>query len=254
MKSRQIKTTNMKMMNRQFWAGIVLFFAIFISPSHARKNYKILVVGDVSVGKTSFIQRYVKEKFEHQYKATIGVDFIAKRVKQGDREFVLNFWDIAGQDRFASMMRVYYQNAQAAFVLFDTTQEETFEGAEYWKANIDAKVWRPFSQKPIPVILLATKTDLAKADSKDELHPAFSEGFLEKMKKACEEHDFRAWYGISSKDNTGIDQAMNKMIEILTSEGDDDYFVEQNQSSFISDRVKLDTNDKVLPGCDGCNG
>eukprot|EP00730_Choanoeca_flexa_P015707 TRINITY_DN7274_c0_g1_i1.p1 TRINITY_DN7274_c0_g1~~TRINITY_DN7274_c0_g1_i1.p1 ORF type:complete len:178 (+),score=46.18 TRINITY_DN7274_c0_g1_i1:94-627(+) len=124
--------------------------------------FKVLVVGDIGTGKTSIIKRYVHSMFSSHYKATIGVDFALKVINLDEDTVVrLQLWDIAGQERFGNMTRVYYKEAVGAFIVFDVTRVSTFEAVQKWKADIDNKVFLPDGSK-IPVVLLANKCDLAK--------------------------------------------------------------------------------------------
>jgi len=166
--------------------------------------FKCLVVGEIGVGKSSVIRRYAHGVFSMHYKATIGVDFALRVINWDDNTVVrMQLWDIAGQERFGNMTRVYYKEAVAAFVVFDVTRVGTFDAVAKWKADIDAKVQLP-NGKPIPVVLLANKCDLAQkegpvADSKQ-------------MDKYCEENGFVAWFETSAKDNINIDQAANFLV------------------------------------------
>jgi len=165
--------------------------------------YKILVVGDIGTGKTSIIKRYVHNIFSLHYKATIGVDF-ALKVIQWEQDIVvrLQLWDIAGQERFGNMTRVYYKEAVGALVVFDVTRVSTFEAVNKWKSDIDAKVVLP-DGKPIPVVLLANKCDLAK------------EGLVknkQQMDQFCEEKGFIGWFETSAKENLNIDKACKFLV------------------------------------------
>jgi len=115
--------------------------------------YKVLVVGELGSGKTSIIKRYVHQFFSQHYRATIGVDFALKVLRwDSDTVVRLQLWDIAGQERFGSMTRVYYKEAVGAFVVFDVTRSATLEAVPKWKADLDSKVacqmvdlYQPFS-------------------------------------------------------------------------------------------------------------
>eukprot|EP00730_Choanoeca_flexa_P015708 TRINITY_DN7274_c0_g1_i2.p1 TRINITY_DN7274_c0_g1~~TRINITY_DN7274_c0_g1_i2.p1 ORF type:complete len:211 (+),score=71.51 TRINITY_DN7274_c0_g1_i2:94-726(+) len=165
--------------------------------------FKVLVVGDIGTGKTSIIKRYVHSMFSSHYKATIGVDFALKVINLDEDTVVrLQLWDIAGQERFGNMTRVYYKEAVGAFIVFDVTRVSTFEAVQKWKADIDNKVFLPDGSK-IPVVLLANKCDLAK------------EGLVKNaqaMDKYCEEKGFAAWYETSAKDNLNIDDAAQSLV------------------------------------------
>jgi len=166
--------------------------------------FKVLVVGDIGTGKTSIIKRFVHNIFSMHYKSTIGVDFALKVINWDSKTIVrLPLWDIAGQERFGNMTRVYYKEAVGAFVVFDVTRINTFEAVQKWKNDIDAKVTLPPDDSPIPVVLLANKCDLAK------------EGFARnaaQMDKYCEEHGFVGWEETSAKDNINIDKAAKFLV------------------------------------------
>jgi len=122
--------------------------------------FKVLVIGELGSGKTSLIKRYVHDFFTQHYRATIGVDFALKVVHHNDHTLVrLQLWDIAGQERFGNMTRVYYRDAAAAFVVFDLTRIATFEAAAKWKDDLDMKVVTGDGSR-VPAILLANKCDL----------------------------------------------------------------------------------------------
>jgi Ras-related protein Rab-32 len=106
--------------------------------------FKVLVVGDIGTGKTSIIKRYVHSIFSNHYKATIGVDFALKMINLDNETVVrLQLWDIAGQERFGNMTRVYYKEALGALIVFDVTRVSTFEAVQKWKNDIDSKVLGP---------------------------------------------------------------------------------------------------------------
>lgn len=119
--------------------------------------YKILVIGELGTGKTSFIKRYVHQFFSQNYRATIGVDFALKVLHWDQNTIVrLQLWDIAGQERFGNMTRVYYKEAVGAFIVYDVTRNATFDCVSKWKQDLDSKVQLP-DGSPIPCILLANK-------------------------------------------------------------------------------------------------
>jgi len=171
--------------------------------------YKILVVGDIGTGKTSIIKRFVHNIFSSHYKSTIGVDFALKVLHWDPHtEVRLQLWDIAGQERFGNMTRVYYKEAVGAFVVFDVTRQATFDAVAQWKADIDAKVtWGP-ENSPIPVVLLVNKCDLGR------------ENFVKteaELNDYCKQHGFIGWYETSAKENKGIDVAAKALVEYILS-------------------------------------
>eukprot|EP01091_Cochliopodium_minus_P005113 TRINITY_DN15092_c0_g1_i1.p1 TRINITY_DN15092_c0_g1~~TRINITY_DN15092_c0_g1_i1.p1 ORF type:complete len:217 (+),score=53.23 TRINITY_DN15092_c0_g1_i1:327-977(+) len=167
--------------------------------------YKVLVVGDIGTGKTSIIKRFVHNIFSMHYKSTIGVDFALKVINWDPKTIVrLQLWDIAGQERFGNMTRVYYKEAVGAFVVFDITRVATFEAVVKWKNDIDVKVTLP-DDRPIPVVLLANKCDVGTKEGPGKNS--------EEMQKFCEEHGFSGWFETSAKNNIGIDEAAKFLVQ-----------------------------------------
>ncbi|NXD71706.1 RAB32 protein, partial [Eolophus roseicapillus] len=169
--------------------------------------FKVLVIGELGVGKTSIIKRYVHQLFSQHYRATIGVDFALKVINWDSKTLVrLQLWDIAGQERFGNMTRVYYKEAVGAFVVFDVTRGSTFEAVLKWKHDLDSKVLLP-NGSPIPVVLLANKCDQKKDSSQNP----------SQMDQFCREGGFVGWFETSAKDNINIDEAARFLVEnILT--------------------------------------
>ncbi|XP_078382997.1 ras-related protein Rab-38-like [Oculina patagonica] len=172
--------------------------------------FKVLVIGDLGVGKTSIIKRYVHQFFSVHYRATIGVDFALKVINwDPDTLIRLQLWDIAGQERFGNMTRVYYKEAVGAFIVFDVTRASTFEAVQKWKNDLDSKVMLP-NGSPIPVVLLANKCDQAK------------EGLVNnasQMDEYCSDKGFISWFETSAKEDINISEAAKYLVsKILENE------------------------------------
>ncbi|XP_030560547.1 mediator of RNA polymerase II transcription subunit 15 isoform X1 [Drosophila novamexicana] len=176
-----------------------------MSPSGEKREhlYKILVIGELGTGKTSFIKRYVHQFFSQNYRATIGVDFALKVLHWDANTIVrLQLWDIAGQERFGNMTRVYYKEAVGAFIVFDVTRSGTFDCVSKWKEDLDSKVQLP-DGSPIPCILLANKCDQEK------------QGIVtqpERMDEYVRENGFAGWFETSAKENINIDEAARALV------------------------------------------
>uniref|UniRef100_A0A8C1T596 Ras-related protein Rab n=1 Tax=Cyprinus carpio TaxID=7962 RepID=A0A8C1T596_CYPCA len=171
--------------------------------------FKVLVIGELGVGKTSIIKRYVHQLFSQHYRATIGVDFALKVLHWDSKTLVrLQLWDIAGQERFGNMTRVYYKEAVGAFVVFDVTRGSTFEAVSKWKHDLDSKV-KLANGNPIPSVLLANKCDQKKDGSNNSTI----------MDNFCKEAGFLGWFETSAKTTMKaaiLDQVF-KMVDILHS-------------------------------------
>lgn len=179
--------------------------------------FKVLVIGDASTGKTSFIKRYVHQFFSRAYKATIGVDFALKNILVDDKTLVrLQLWDIAGQDRFASMTRPYYKDAFGAFIVFDASNPLTFESVSKWKQDLDNKVSLS-DESNVPCLLLANKCDLVDINSDDE----------RELSEFAEANGFIGYCYTSPKNNINIESSVlmlvEKVLEKARNLDDDDY-------------------------------
>ena len=102
-------------------------------------QYKILVLGESSVGKTSLLVRYTEDKFENTVQ-TIGVDVKNKYVMYENKKIQLELWDTAGQERFKGIAQNYFRAANGVILVFDITNKESFNKLKFWinegKTNI----------------------------------------------------------------------------------------------------------------------
>ena len=101
--------------------------------------YKILAIGDSSVGKTSLLRRYVSNQFSPTQEVTVGCDFqtVYTTVPQTDEYVKLQLWDCAGQERFRSVMKTVYRNTRALLYVFDITSRASFDSLARWNGEID---------------------------------------------------------------------------------------------------------------------
>jgi len=93
---------------------------------------KVLLLGESSVGKTSIFQRYAKDEFVEEYKATIGADFFSKDVTVDGREVILQMWDTAGQERYKSLGATFYRGSDACMVVYDVCDKSSFDALTDW--------------------------------------------------------------------------------------------------------------------------
>uniref|UniRef100_A0A8C1E5V6 Ras-related protein Rab-36 n=1 Tax=Cyprinus carpio carpio TaxID=630221 RepID=A0A8C1E5V6_CYPCA len=96
------------------------------------KMSKAVVVGDLNVGKTCLINRFCKDVFERDYKATIGVDFEIERFEISGLPFSLQIWDTAGQEKFKCIASAYYRGAQVIITVFDMADIKSLEHTQQW--------------------------------------------------------------------------------------------------------------------------
>ncbi|XP_061438569.1 EF-hand calcium-binding domain-containing protein 4B isoform X3 [Rhineura floridana] len=119
--------------------------------------FKIVVVGNSSVGKTSFLKRFCEDHFSPGTAATVGVDYSMKTVPVDDNQVLLQFWDTAGQERYRSITKQFFRKADGVIVMYDITARDTFTAVKQWLVSIEEAIG-----ENIPVLLLGNKTDNAK--------------------------------------------------------------------------------------------
>ena len=119
-------------------------------------RFKILLLGDSAVGKTTLVNKFIQGKFSADYKMTIGVDIMTKTLNIDGTEVVLSIWDIAGQDRFRSFRSVFYRGASGALVVFDLTRLSSFQNLDRWVSEL-----LEFVGRRIPLVFIGNKADLA---------------------------------------------------------------------------------------------
>ncbi|XP_042011399.1 ras-related protein RABA5b-like [Salvia splendens] len=94
--------------------------------------FKIVVIGDSAVGKSNLLSRFTRDEFDHNSKATIGVEFQTQVLEVDGKEVKAQVWDTAGQERFRAVTSAYYRGAVGALVVYDITRRTTFDSAKRW--------------------------------------------------------------------------------------------------------------------------
>nr|XP_023646780.1 ras-related protein Rab-34 [Paramormyrops kingsleyae] len=126
---------------------------------------KVIVVGDVAVGKTCLISRFCRDTFDKGYKATIGVDFGMERFEVLGVPFSLQLWDTAGQERFKCIASTYYRGAQAMIIVFDVNNAASLDHARQWLEE----AMKENDPSSMLLFLVGTKKDLRPPDEFSEI-------------------------------------------------------------------------------------
>jgi Ras-related protein Rab-1A len=135
-------------------------------------TYKIMIIGDSSVGKTCLFKKLTTGKYSDKNISTIGIDRKTLSIKikinengeEVDKNFVIQLWDTAGQERFRSITKGYYKDSQGLLLIYDITNQETFDNVEKWIANIKDSLGEDDkeNENKYIIILLGNKLDLAE--------------------------------------------------------------------------------------------
>ncbi|MFX1466942.1 MAG: Rab family GTPase [Promethearchaeota archaeon] len=115
---------------------------------------KVVAIGDIAVGKTSIAMRYVHNKFDPKYKATIGVTYALKKLVINDKKITLGIWDTGGQEMFDYIRPHYFVGADGGLIVYDITVKTSFDNLDRWFNDLYTNCGE------IPVILIGNKIDL----------------------------------------------------------------------------------------------
>ena len=169
--------------------------------------FKLLLIGDSGVGKSSIMMRFTDEIFTESHISTIGVDFKITNIRLDDGKLAkLQIWDTAGQERFRNITTSYYRGAHGIILVFDLTNRESFENIKSWLFEVNK-----YSRNPV-LLLVGNKSDLPnkrKVESSE----------IEELKNELE----MDYVGTSAKTNLNIGKLfrlMSNKIKIVTIERD----------------------------------
>jgi len=139
-------------------------------------DIKIIMLGDVSVGKTSIIGRYIDNSFQEAYKCTIQAEKRSKVINEDENTSLrLNIWDTAGQEKFKSVTRNYYRDAHGAIIVFDLSSRDTFNEVRNW-----IKELKTYGSEETVIIILGNKSDLSsqRAVSEDDIKKELNDEYF----------------------------------------------------------------------------
>ena len=117
--------------------------------------YKIIIIGDTCVGKSNILSRYLKNEFKEDSKSTVGVELGTKFLKIKGTGAKVQIWDTAGQERYRSITSSYYKGSHGCFIVYDITNEISFDNVEKWYEQAQKE-----ASKDVSVILVGNKCDL----------------------------------------------------------------------------------------------
>ena len=161
-------------------------------------NYKIILIGNSGVGKTSFYRKIITGEFNEKNRSTIGIEKktldltidIKKDGKKEKKKFVISLFDTAGQEKFRSVTLNYYKGSDGIFLLYDITDKSSFENVKTWIESIKDSLGRNKDSK-YAVVLIGNKLDLAEENPDDR------QVTEEEAQKICKENEM-IWGGEQS--------------------------------------------------------
>lgn len=117
--------------------------------------FKLLLIGDSSVGKTCLLFRFSEDAFNTSFISTIGIDFKIRTIDLDGKKIKLQIWDTAGQERFRTITTAYYRGAMGIMLVYDVTNEKSFENIGNWIRNIEMH-----ASSDVEKMILGNKCDI----------------------------------------------------------------------------------------------
>ena len=117
--------------------------------------FKVVLIGDTSVGKTNILSKYLSNEFDPDSKATVGVEFGTKDFQIENNKVKVQIWDTAGQERYRSITNAYYKGAKGSLLVYDITNRKSFENLDKWLSDLKSN-----GEDKISVVLIGNKSDL----------------------------------------------------------------------------------------------
>lgn len=190
-------------------------------------QYKIILLGDIAVGKTSILSRFINNSFSEVYKCNVGVDFKAKTIYLDDKTGAdLNIWDTCGEERFRGVSRQYYKDSNGILLVFDLTNHLSFEGLQSWFDDI-----YNFAMTGIDIVLLGNKSD-------DIANRAVT---IEEIKEMINDKINCSYYEVSAKTGYNVTIAFEELAKKLNSKIGSEAYLKSNESS-ISQSILIKAN------------
>ncbi len=174
-------------------------------------NFKILIIGDSSVGKSSILNAFVNGTFDESMRNTIGVDLKIKHLKVKDKDTKLVLWDTASQERFRTLTSGFYRGGHGVLMVYDMTSRKSFDNLKYWMKEIIQ-----YSTND-PIIMVISN----KADQKEKRTVSIEEG------RSYAREQGAMYIETSAKTQQGIEQAFEELIEKIIDEPSLCYQVEE---------------------------
>ena len=191
---------------------------------NCRTSIKIVIVGNSGTGKTSFCNRWMKDKFTDDYKATVMSDFSYKIYEYKGNYYKIQFWDIAGQDKNIYTSKVFLKGAHGCLIVSDITNKETLEKSLLWKKSIDENT-KFINGENIPTILVQNKIDLI---SENDINN-------DDINKFCQDNHFTYYFNTSCKNGKNINECMDYLLSYIIDKIEE---VSKNNNDYIDDDNK----------------
>ena len=170
-------------------------------------KFNIMVIGDEKVGKTTLLERYFKGKFNSERKKTVGVEYYHKDYTNNKKEtYNIKFWDTAGQEKFRSVTKNYYQRAHGMIITMSVDYKTSFDNLLMWINSVKENS----GNENLPIVICCNKIDLPEEEREVDLN---------EVSKVCtEEHKNIKMFFTSAKNGNNINESFEYIIEKVIKE------------------------------------
>ena len=162
-------------------------------------SYKLILLGESNVGKTSLVRHYVKDEFIEAKQSTIDPTFLTKYILVDNNTITLDIWDTAVQERYRSLAPMYYRNAAGAIIVYDITNYDSFTKAKTWLTELKRQ-----SSPNIQIILVGNKSDLES-----------NRTVVNNEAKSYAEENDAIFFETSARTKTNVQHAFDKIVKLM---------------------------------------
>ncbi|KAL9084974.1 MAG: hypothetical protein Q9159_004940 [Coniocarpon cinnabarinum] len=165
-------------------------------------QFKLVLLGESAVGKSSLVLRFVKDQFDEYRESTIGAAFLTQTVPLPEKDATVKFeiWDTAGQERYKSLAPMYYRNANCAVVVYDITQAASLDKAKMWIKELQRQ-----ASENIVIALVGNKLDLVEEEpSKRVVSQEDAETYCTQINQQSDRKSDLLWFEASAKSGKNV--------------------------------------------------
>ena len=200
------------------------------SIKNQNRDLKIIIVGDSGTGKTSFVNKYILNRFADTYQATIATQFSSKILEIDGITYRLQFWDIAGQDRSVTTTNIFCKNTNGVVLCCEINDKNTLNNTIIWKNSIEQNI----DVTNVPMIIIQNKCDLLGSELE------YNKG-IEELKEFTERNGIKNCFRTSAMTGFGIQESMEYLIQEIikvTEFRENEYDNENREPVAISDKPR----------------
>lgn len=196
---------------------------------------KVVLIGNVSTGKTSILDRYIENVFKENNKSTISPNYSHKLIKRNNSKYLLQYWDIPGQDRNPILTNIFCKDVNGIIFCCEVNNKKSKDDILLWKKSLESFI----NIENIPIIILENKCDLLGDESNYNNN-------IEEIKNFSENNKFYGAFRTSALNGYNIEKAMNFLIDEIIKITDNEHLIKDtnNLSTKIKSKIKEDKSKK----------